>query len=90
MPAFALRFVGQEALPPRLSDFDLEQFFTLLSDEVAGRKPESMHAISADQARVIAQIHDIRVQSGSYPSQRALASDSDSPTALSGVRSPTR
>ena len=35
MPAFALRFVGQEALPPRLSDFDLEQFFTLLSDDVA-------------------------------------------------------
>ena len=34
MPAFALRFVGQEALPPRLSDFDLEQFFTLLSDDV--------------------------------------------------------
>ena len=31
MPAFALRFVGQEALPPRLSDFDLEQFFALLS-----------------------------------------------------------
>ena len=35
MPAFALRFVGQEALPPRLSEFDLEQFFTLLSDDVA-------------------------------------------------------
>ena len=35
VPAFALRFVGQEALPPRLSDFDLEQFFTLLSDDVA-------------------------------------------------------
>ena len=34
MPAFALRFVGQEAPPPRLSDFDLEQFFTLLSDDV--------------------------------------------------------
>jgi len=34
MPAFALRFVGQEALPPRLSEFDLEQFFTLLSDDV--------------------------------------------------------
>jgi nitroreductase len=29
MPAFALRFVGQEALPPRLSEFDREQFFTL-------------------------------------------------------------
>ena len=36
MPAFALRFfVGPEALPPRLSEFDLEQFFTLLSDDVA-------------------------------------------------------
>jgi len=35
MPAFALRFVGQEALPPRLSEFDLEQFFTLLADDVA-------------------------------------------------------
>lgn len=35
MPAFALRFVGQEALPPRLSAFDLEQFFTLLSDDTA-------------------------------------------------------
>lgn len=35
MPAFALRFVGQEALPPRLSEFDLEQVFTLLSDDVA-------------------------------------------------------
>ena len=35
MPAFALRFVGQEALPPRLNEFDLEQFFTLLSDDVA-------------------------------------------------------
>ena len=35
MPAFALRFVGQEALPPRLSEFDREQFFTLTSAEVA-------------------------------------------------------
>jgi hypothetical protein len=34
MPAFALRFVGQEALPPRLSDFDLEQFFSLTSEDV--------------------------------------------------------
>ena len=29
MPAFALRFVGQETLPSRLSDFDREQFFEL-------------------------------------------------------------
>jgi len=35
MPAFALRFVGQEALPPRLSEFDREQFFTLSSADVA-------------------------------------------------------
>ena len=35
MPAFALRFVGQEALPPRLSEFDREQFFTLTSADVA-------------------------------------------------------
>lgn len=34
MPAFALRFVGQEALPPRLTEFDLVQFFTPLSDDV--------------------------------------------------------
>ena len=34
-PAFALRFVGQEALPPRLSDFDWSSF-RLLSDDVAG------------------------------------------------------
>jgi len=35
MPAFALRFVGQEALPPRLSEFDREQFFSLTSADVA-------------------------------------------------------
>lgn len=35
MPAFVLRFVGQEALPPRLSEFDREQFFTLTSSDVA-------------------------------------------------------
>jgi hypothetical protein len=35
MPAFALRFVGQEALPPRLNEFDREQFFTLTSADVA-------------------------------------------------------
>jgi hypothetical protein len=29
MPAFALRFVGQESLPSRLSEFDREQFFEL-------------------------------------------------------------
>lgn len=35
MPAFALRLVGQEALPPRLSELDREQFFTLTSADVA-------------------------------------------------------
>lgn len=35
MPTYALRFVGQEALPPRLSEFDREQFFTLTSADVA-------------------------------------------------------
>ena len=35
MTAFALRFVGQEALPPRLSEFDREQFFTLTSADVS-------------------------------------------------------
>ena len=34
MPAFALRFVGQETLPPRLSEFDREQFFELSSADV--------------------------------------------------------
>ncbi len=35
MPAFALRFVGQEALPHRLSDVDLDQFFWLTTEDVA-------------------------------------------------------
>ena len=35
MPAFALRFVGQEGLPPRLSEFDREQFFALTLADVA-------------------------------------------------------
>jgi TnpA family transposase len=35
MPALALRFVGQEALPSRLSDFDREQFFELTSNDIA-------------------------------------------------------
>jgi hypothetical protein len=35
MPDFALRFVGQEALPPRLSEFDREQFFAITSTDVA-------------------------------------------------------
>ena len=40
MPAFALRFVGQEALPPRLSEFDREQFFTLTSADVAALREQ--------------------------------------------------
>ena len=35
MPAFALRCVGQEALPSRLSEFDREQFFAPTSADVA-------------------------------------------------------
>lgn len=35
MPSFALRFVGQEALPSRLSEFDREQFFELTPADVA-------------------------------------------------------
>jgi len=35
MPSFALRFVGQEALPSRLSEFDREQFFELAQADVA-------------------------------------------------------
>jgi hypothetical protein len=35
MPSFALRLVGQEALPSRLSEFDREQFFELAPADVA-------------------------------------------------------
>ncbi|WP_436296765.1 DUF4158 domain-containing protein [Variovorax sp. LjRoot175] len=35
MPSFALRFVGQEALPSRLSEFDRDQFFELTPADVA-------------------------------------------------------
>lgn len=34
MPAFALRFVGQESLPACLSEFDREQFFELSSADL--------------------------------------------------------
>ena len=34
MPSFALRFVGQEALLTRLSEFDREQFFEIGSADV--------------------------------------------------------
>lgn len=34
MPAYAYRFVGQEKLPSRLSDFDLEQFFQLTAADI--------------------------------------------------------
>ena len=40
MPAFALRFVGQETLPSRLSEFDREQFFELSSADVAAIREE--------------------------------------------------
>jgi hypothetical protein len=35
VPAFARRFVRQEALPLRLGDFDLGQFFSLTPEDVA-------------------------------------------------------
>ena len=40
MPAFALRFVGQETLPSRLSEFDREQFFELSSVDVTAIREE--------------------------------------------------
>jgi hypothetical protein len=43
MPAFALRFVGQEALPPRLSEFDREQFFALTSADGVGADRKLSH-----------------------------------------------
>jgi hypothetical protein len=39
-PAFALRFVGQEALPPRLSEFDRAQFVTLASADVVALREQ--------------------------------------------------
>ena len=35
MSSYALRFVGQEGLSNRLSDFDLNQFFQLTSNDIA-------------------------------------------------------
>jgi hypothetical protein len=35
MSTYAYRFVGQESLPSRLPDFDLEQFFQLLKSTVS-------------------------------------------------------
>ena len=40
MPAFALRFVGQETLPSRLSEFDREQFFELSAADVTAIREE--------------------------------------------------
>ena len=40
MPGFALRFVGQETLPSRLSEFDHEQFFELSSADVTAIREE--------------------------------------------------
>jgi hypothetical protein len=40
VPAFALRFVGQETLPSRLSEFDREQFFELSSADVTAIRAE--------------------------------------------------
>ncbi|CAN7750493.1 hypothetical protein LJR084_006829 [Variovorax sp. LjRoot84] len=41
MPSFALRFVGQEALPSRLSEFDREQFFELTPADIAAIREQS-------------------------------------------------
>ena len=35
MSTYAYRFVGQESLPSRLPDFDLEQFFQLCEADIA-------------------------------------------------------
>ena len=35
MSTYAYRFVGQESLPSRLPDFDLEQFFQLTDADIA-------------------------------------------------------
>ena len=40
VPAFALRFVGQETLPSRLSEFDREQFFELSAADVTAIREE--------------------------------------------------
>jgi hypothetical protein len=49
VPAFALRFVGQETLPSRLSEFDREQFFELESADVTAIEAEfrSAHRLPA-------------------------------------------
>ena len=49
MPAFALRFVGQDTLPSRLSEFDREQFFELSSADVTAIRAEfrSAHRLPA-------------------------------------------
>ena len=49
MPAFALRYVGQGALPPQLSEFDREQFFALTSADVAAIREQfrSHHRLPA-------------------------------------------
>ena len=46
MASFALRFVGQEALPSRLSEFDREQFFQLRLQTLR-RSRSSFEAVTA-------------------------------------------
>jgi TnpA family transposase len=49
MSAFAYRFVGQHTLPPQLSDFDREQFFSLSSTdlEALGQQFRGEHRLAA-------------------------------------------
>ncbi|AIO74125.1 hypothetical protein DM80_3933 [Burkholderia multivorans] len=35
MPGLAFRYVGQDRLPPRLSDFDVERYFALTDSDIA-------------------------------------------------------
>ena len=60
MSTYALRFVGQEGLSNRLSDFDLNQFFLLtaalglpaLREAIAGHYADA-HGVDVDPARVV-------------------------------------
>ena len=65
MPAFALRFVGQEALPPRLNEFDREQFrsdhrlpaaLMLMFMRVAGRPLDGFNVLPRNLLRHTAQV----------------------------------
>ena len=64
MPAFALRFVGQEGLPARLSEFDREQFrgdrrlpaaLMVMFMRVAGRPLDGFNVLPRNLLRYTAQ-----------------------------------